>query len=164
MHMWSRKWSDRFFRICQEVASWSKDPSTHVGAIAVGDAQQILAEGFNGLPRGVRDLPERMERPQKYEFTIHAEANVVAHAARAVLTGSTVYCTHCCCSQCAGLLINSGVARVVLGNGATSMPAEKFYAALIMFEEAGVLVMDSNGDKIDADTFASTAGSAAAKL
>lgn len=76
------KWTQRFLNLAQSVAEWSKDPSTQVGAVAVGTSKQILETDFNGLPRGVQDLPERMERPAKYIWTAHAEENLVAHAAR----------------------------------------------------------------------------------
>ena len=132
------KWTARFLDLAKTVAGWSKDPSTKVGAVAVGESKQILETGFNGLPRGVQDLPERMERPAKYIWTAHAEENLVAHAARKQLEGSTVYVTHLCCNACARMLINAGVARVVVGDGQTSMPLEQFEAAVTMFEEAGV--------------------------
>lgn len=140
------KWANRFLELARLVGSWSKDTSTKVGAIAIGDAKQILAEGYNGLPRGVRDLPERFTRPQKYDWTLHAEANVVAHAARQVLAGSTVVVTHCCCAQCAALLINAGVAKVMYdGSAKTNMPEEKFVIARQMFKEAGVDLVELNG-------------------
>lgn len=134
----TRKWQERFLSLAQAVAQWSKDPTTKVGAVAVASSKQILETGFNGLPRGVQDFPERMERPAKYLWTAHAEENLVAHAARKVLEGSTVYVTHLCCNACARMLINAGVAKVVVGSGQTNMPLEQFEAALAMFEEAGV--------------------------
>ena len=134
----TRKWQERFLSLAQTVAQWSKDPTTKVGAVAAAHSKQILETGFNGLPRGVQDLPERMERPAKYIWTAHAEENLVAHAARKVLEGSTVYVTHLCCNACARMLINAGVAKVVIGTGQTSMPLEQFEAALTMFEEACV--------------------------
>jgi dCMP deaminase len=139
----SQKWCDRFLTLAQHVAGWSKD-TTKVGAVAVDYAKRVLETGYNGLPRGVRDLPERMERPAKYLWTGHAEANLVAHAARDRLQGSTVYVTHLCCSGCARSLINAGVAVVVCGDGTTSMPQEEFDVAVQMFREAGVrLIYDS---------------------
>ena len=80
-------WHKRFLDLASHVATWSKDPSTKVGAVAVAPSKQILETGFNGIPRGVQDLPERMERPEKYLWTAHAEENLVAHAARKVLEG-----------------------------------------------------------------------------
>lgn len=137
----SPKWIARFLEEAWAKARWSKD-STKVGAVAVDGDKVILESGFNGLPRGVEDLPERMERPAKYLWTAHAEENLVAQAARPRLKGSTVFVTHLCCNGCARMLINAGVAKVVCGDGRTSMPPEQFEVAVQMFYEAGVeLVM-----------------------
>lgn len=131
-------WDKRFLDLCGGVAQWSKDPNTQVGAIATDTSRRILETGYNGLPRGVDDRAARMERPAKYLWTSHAEENLVAHAARDRLAGSTVYVTHLCCCRCARMLINAGVAKVVCGDGKTSMPPEEFDIALRMFAEGGV--------------------------
>lgn len=131
------KWDQRFLDLAKEISFWSKD-TTQVGAVAVDKSKRILETGYNGLPRDVKDLPERMERPAKYMWTAHAEENLVSHAARSVLEGSTVYVTHLCCSKCARMLVNSGVSRVVCGDGTTSMPKEEFDVATQMLFEAGV--------------------------
>ena len=132
-------WDQRFLALARTIAQWSKDKSSKVGAIAVDPASRVILEtGYNGIPRGVIDLDERLERPAKYLWTSHAEENLVAHAARKVLAGSTVYVTHICCNACARMLINAGVKRVVIGNGTTKMPPEHFDVALEMFSEAGV--------------------------
>lgn len=136
----SSKWKRRFLELAHLVASWSKDPATKVGAVATSpESNAVLETGYNGLPRGVEDRPERMERPAKYLWTAHAEENLVAHAARSVLGGSTVHVTHLCCSRCARMLINAGVKHVVVdGSGRTSMPQEEFDVAVQMFREAEV--------------------------
>lgn len=131
-------WMSRFLDTARFFAAWSKDPRTHVGAVAVGQSNEIIATGYNGLPRGVRDLPERMLPPQKYDWGIHAEANLVANAARPALQGKTVFITHAPCAQCAGLLIQAGVSRIVYGDGTTNMAPEKFDIARVKCCEAGV--------------------------
>jgi dCMP deaminase len=130
-------WDQYLMGFAKHAALKSKD-ATKVGAAAVGTHNQILEVGFNGPPRGVQDLPERRERPAKYLFSAHAEANLVATAARERLQGSTVYITHLCCSSCAKSLIQAGVTRIVVGEGLTSMPKEEFEAAKTMLAEAGV--------------------------
>lgn len=145
------KWSRRFLTLARTIASWSKDPSTKVGAVAVGDGRQILCEGYNGLPRGVGDNSDRMERPAKYLWTVHAEANLVAHAAAhgVSLRGATVYVTHNPCAQCAALLIQAGIKRVIVdraGEGKTKMGDETFVVAGRMFREANVDTMFVNVD------------------
>lgn len=130
-------WEEYHMGFARHAAKKSKD-STQVGAVAVATNKAILETGFNGPPRGVQDLPERRERPAKYLYAAHAEANLVATAARERLQGSTVYVTHMCCSGCAKSLIQAGVWKVVVGDGTTSMPPEEFEAAKVMFNEAGV--------------------------
>ena len=99
------------------IASWSKDPSSQVGAVAIRrDTHAILATGFNGFPRGVKDLPEKYaDRAAKYPRIVHAEANCIAHAARhnVSLEGAALYVTHPPCPDCAGLIINAGIQEVI---------------------------------------------------
>lgn len=122
------------------VAQRSKDPSTKVGCVVVSEDKIVAATGYNGLPRGVEDRAERMERPAKYLWTSHAEENAVAQAARvgAKLKGGTAFITHMPCSRCARTLIQAGIECVVVGKGKTSMPDEEFEVARTMFKEAGV--------------------------
>ena len=49
------KWDTRFLRLAFEVASWSKDHSTKVGAVIIGPDKDPRSFGYNGLPRGVND-------------------------------------------------------------------------------------------------------------
>lgn len=123
------------------AATKSKD-STQVGAALVGPLREVLLTAFNGPPIGVEDKPERFVRPAKYLYASHAEANLIAFAARRGIRteGMSVYVTHCPCAACARTLIQAGVSEVIYGPGVTSMPPEEFDAALQMFEEAGVWV------------------------
>lgn len=134
-------WDEYFMRFALVAAQKSKD-STKVGAVLVGPDKEVRMTGFNGPPRGVEDSPERRERPAKYLYASHAEANTIAFAAREGVrtAGCTVYVTHMPCSGCARTLIQAGVRRVVVGWGTTSMPPEEFEAAAAMFGEAGVEV------------------------
>lgn len=131
-------WSDYLMGFAQHAASKSKD-STQVGAALVRD-RTVLCTGFNGPPKGVKDIPDRFERPKKYLYATHAEMNLIATAAREGIRidGCGVYITHPPCSICARLMIQAGVKKVVCGPGKTSMPEEEFEAAQTMFEESGV--------------------------
>lgn len=134
-------WENYLYGFAQHAASKSKD-STKVGAALIGrGGRAVLLTAYNGPPAGVADLPERRERPAKYLFASHAEANLVAFAAREGIRteGCTVYVTHACCSACARTLIQAGIHAVVYGDGTTSMPLEEFAAAEVMFREAGVV-------------------------
>jgi len=142
------RWPEYFMRLAHTIKLKSKDPTTQVGALAVGPDNEVLETGYNGLPRGVEDHPSRMERPQKYLWTAHAEENLVSAAARKRLKGSTVYVTHLCCARCARKLINAGVSKIVCGSGTTSMPDEEFEAALEMLKEARVALVQMKDEAL----------------
>lgn len=137
-----RSWDEHFMDMAILVAQRSKDPSTKVGCVVVSEDKIVVATGYNGLPRGVEDRSERMERPAKYLWTSHAEENAVAQSARVgvKLKGGTAFVTHHPCSRCARSLIQAGITAVVVGRGKTSMPDEEFEVARTMFKEAGVTV------------------------
>ena len=134
-------WDLRFLRMCDLVAGWSKDPSTQVGAVLVDGKRRVIGVGYNGFPRGVQDHPTRLgDRAKKYLYVQHAEANAVLQAT-ASTEGATAYVTHHPCSNCAGLLIQAGIARVVTrvpGEDLNARYLESFHAARVMFGEAGV--------------------------
>ena len=136
----TKNWTDYFMEMAQLVATKSKDPNTKVGCVVITDDKVVAATGYNGLPRGVEDKAERMERPAKYLWTSHAEENAVAQAARVgmKLKGGTAFVTHMPCSRCARTLIQAGIEYVVVDRGTTSMPQEEFDVAMQMFKEAGV--------------------------
>lgn len=70
--MISLKWDRRFLRLAQEVASWSKDPSTKTGAVIVRPDKTIAAIGYNGFPRGCDDAPELYaHRETKLSRVVH---------------------------------------------------------------------------------------------
>lgn len=134
-------WDDRFLRLADEVAGWSKDPSTRVGCVLVDAKRRVIGLGFNGFPRGVCDCDERLhDRPTKYLMVQHAEANAILNAV-ASTEGATAYVTHHPCSNCAGMLIQAGVVRVVTRQPAAGFAerfADSFRATRTMFAEAGV--------------------------
>lgn len=107
-------WDRRFLGLCEHVASWSKDPSTKVGAVIVRPDRTIASVGYNGFPRGVRDEPNRLsDRETKYALTVHAEMNAILSAAESV-QGYTLYTTPCLsCDRCAVHVIQAGIRRCV---------------------------------------------------
>jgi len=138
-------WTAYLYGFAEHAAKKSKD-ETKVGAVLVSPDNVVLATAYNGPPKGVHDTQERRERPQKYLYASHAEANLIAFSARhGIATGEcTVYVTHMPCSSCARTLIQAGVAQVLHGRGITRMPAEEYVAAAAMFAEAGVRVHTVN--------------------
>ena len=142
---WRRRWLDR----ANHLASWSKDPSTKVGCVLVLD-QHAVGEGYNGFPHGVKDEEDRLlARASKLQWTIHAEANAVAHAARYghSTRGATAFLTHPPCCFCATLLIQAGVVVVVIDTGPgiddyLGRWSQDCDVARAILTEAGVAVID----------------------
>ena len=141
----SEKWDKRFLDLATHISSWSKDPSTKVGCVVVGEDREIRSTGFNGFPRGIKDDEERLaDREQKYPLICHAEENAIMHAARTgiSLKGNTAYVTWPPCSRCTRSLIQAGVSEVVYPAD-INIPdrwQDDFATASAMMEEAGVKV------------------------
>jgi len=75
------KWDDRFLSLTQFIASWSKDPSTKVGAVIADQNNRIVSMGYNGLPVGVKDHTERYsDRERKLAMIVHGEMNAILFA------------------------------------------------------------------------------------
>lgn len=104
------KWAKRFFQMAELVGSWSKDPSTQVGAV-ITKKNRIISVGFNGYPHGVSDSADTDEREMKYLKTLHAEENAILFANRD-LEGSEIWVTHFPCPNCAAKIIQTGISKV----------------------------------------------------
>lgn len=107
------KWDKRFLDLAEIVASWSKDPSTKVGAV-ITKGNNIISVGFNGFAKGVDDSEERYtNRNFKYPAVIHAEENAILFA-KQDLTDCTIYTWPMPpCAGCASKIIQTGIKRVV---------------------------------------------------
>lgn len=109
-------WHSRFIELARHFSTWSKDPSTQVGAVIVDSKRLLLGQGYNGFPRGIEDDEAVLnDRPMKYLFMVHAEANAILNASST--EGATLYCTHAPCSPCAKLIIQAGIAAVYYPEG-----------------------------------------------
>lgn len=107
------KWDRRFLDLASYVAGWSKDPSTKVGAVLVGQDKRHVALGYNGFPTGIHDSDARLQcRSTRLALTQHAERNVLDNAAFPT-QGATLYTTHPPCCNCTLSIISKGISRVV---------------------------------------------------
>lgn len=133
------KWTERFLDLAELVGSWSKDPSTRVGAVIVRPDRTIASLGYNGFPRGVDD--KYLDRDHKLLRTVHAEMNAIL-SAREALAGCTLYVSPLFpCSNCAAAIIQSGIGAVVARMGTVRIEWQaSFDAAADMFSQAGVSV------------------------
>ena len=140
------KWDRRFMELAKLVAGWSKDPSSTVGAVIVRPDRTICSVGFNGLPRGVEDHPERLlDRDKKLQYMVHAEANAIL-SAREPLNNYSLYVWpfHPCC-HCAAAIIQSGIKEVHCPDTTVLRWSESFDVAKVMFAEADVtLILHTN--------------------
>lgn len=145
------KWDIRYLNMAAMVASWSKDPSTKVGAVIVDQKQRLVSTGFNGFPRGIKDKKKWLaNRELKLDVILHAEENVMKFSEKDT-TGMTMYVFPLPpCSKCAASMIQSGIARVVAPAVAPdSKWAKSVRLSKELFDEAGVelvLVHDPLGD------------------
>lgn len=136
------RWDRRFIELAKLVSSWSKDPSSKVGAVVVDDKNRIVSVGFNGFPMGVKDTEERLnKRELKYDLIVHAETNAILCSPKSV-SGCRIYIyPYLPCSRCAGAIIQSGIKEVVVED--LPIPerwVENFNLAKTILGEAGVIV------------------------
>lgn len=93
----------------------SKDPSTKCGAVILRPTDgSIVSTGWNGLPPGIDDAPERLHnRETKLMITLHAEENALLRA-REPVDGYTMYVwPFQPCAHCAAVAIAKGIRRIV---------------------------------------------------
>jgi dCMP deaminase len=143
------KWSEYYLGIAEAVKLKSKDQSTQIGAVIVGDDKQIVSTGYNSFPRSIVDgNDERQLRPEKYYWMEHAERNAIYNAAlNGVSTkGTSIYLT--CgipCCDCARGIINSGIKKVYCKEQDTTKNREHWdehaKRSMEMFTEADVDVI-----------------------
>lgn len=141
-------WEEYFAQLTILTAQKSEDESTQCGALIVTVSNEILSTGYNGLPRGIKNIPARQERPIKYSYMEHAERNCVYNAARNGIAtkGSKMWVTGVPCADCARAIIQAGIIRVYALDG--NHQSESFRArwkestdfTKALFEEANVVL------------------------
>ncbi|MBR5686418.1 MAG: dCMP deaminase family protein [Prevotella sp.] len=105
----------RYLRMAQIWAENSYCQRRQVGALVVKD-KMIISDGYNGTPSGFENVCEDENNVTK-PYVLHAEANAITKLARSNNNsdGSTLYVTASPCIECAKLIIQSGIRRVVYG-------------------------------------------------
>lgn len=121
-------WDETWMAVADTIAERSNCDSRQVGAVIVNNQNRIVSSGYNGPPRGypIPDgstcsdwCPRRQSGAQPLSYglsclSVHAEANALIFADRATYQGGTIYVTAACCQDCAKLIANSGLSRVVV--------------------------------------------------
>ena len=109
------KLDSRYLRMARIWAENSYCKRRQVGALVVKD-KMIISDGYNGTPTGFENVCEDENNISK-PYVLHAEANAITKLARSNNNsdGSTIYITASPCIECAKLIIQAGIKRVVYG-------------------------------------------------
>ena len=133
----------RYLRMARIWAENSYCKRRQVGALVVKD-KMIISDGYNGTPSGFENICEENDITKPY--VLHAEANAITKLARSNNNsdGSTLYVTASPCIECAKLIIQAGIKRVVY--------AEKYRLndGIQLMERAGIKVEFLDIDKQNA--------------
>ena len=131
----------RYIRMASIWAENSYCTRRQVGALIVKN-QRIISDGYNGTPSGFENICEDENNVTK-PYVLHAEANAITKIARSNNSsdGATLYVTASPCIECAKLIIQSGIKRVVY--------SEKYRLedGLELLKRAGIEVVYVNPNK-----------------
>ena len=126
---------ERYMRMARIWAENSYCERRKVGALLVKD-KAIISDGYNGTPAGFENKCEDENNMSK-AYVLHAEANAITKIARSNNSsdGATLYVTASPCIECAKLIIQSGIKRVVYGEQYRIMDGVE------LLERAGIEIM-----------------------
>ena len=135
----------RYLRMARIWAENSYCQRRKVGALVVKD-KMIISDGYNGTPSGFEHVCEDADNVTK-PYVLHAEANAITKLARSNNNsdGSTLYITDSPCIECAKLIIQAGIKRVVF--------AQKYRLVdgLELLQRANIELLHINPDEPDAE-------------
>ncbi|XP_054164889.1 deoxycytidylate deaminase-like [Oppia nitens] len=112
-------WDEYFMSVAYLSAMRSKDPSSQIGACIVNNDNKIVGIGYNGMPIGCSDdlLPWNRIADNvldtKYPYVCHAELNAILNKNSSDVKNCTIFVGLFPCNECAKLIIQSGIKRVV---------------------------------------------------
>lgn len=130
-----RKFDQRYLEMARIWAQNSYCQRRQVGALVVKNGM-IISDGYNGTPSGFENVCEDETGITK-PYVLHAEANAITKVARSNNNseGATIYITASPCIECAKLIIQSGIKRVVYGEKYRLMDG------IVLLERAGIEVV-----------------------
>ena len=135
----------RYLRMARIWAENSYCQRRKVGALVVKN-KMIISDGYNGTPSGFENVCEDADNVTK-PYVLHAEANAITKLARSNNNsdGSTLYITDSPCIECAKLIIQAGIKRVVF--------AQKYRLVdgLELLQRANIELLHINPDEADAE-------------
>lgn len=119
-------WDEVWMQVADTVALRSRCSRAQIGAVVVSKDQRVSSTGYNGPAASFPNEGECIDWCPRAQGTapldnmydacpsIHAEANALLYVDRSRIEGGTIYITDVACMQCAKLVSNSGVSRVVM--------------------------------------------------
>lgn len=127
-------------RYLEMARIWSKNSyckRRQVGAILV-KAKMIISDGYNGTPSGFENICEDENNKTK-PYVLHAEANAITKVAKSNNSseGATLYVTSSPCMECAKLIIQAGIKRVVFSDQYTNQDGVN------LLKQAGIEVIQA---------------------
>lgn len=131
----------KFIRLARFIAlEFSKDVNKKVGAVVVSPDRRSWTPGYNGLPAGIEDTPERLnDKHYKLRHTIHAEVNALFNCPVRPVGYSLYVWPIPPCATCAGPIIQNGIKEVWAPNvSATSSWHESCHEGRELLREAGI--------------------------
>ena len=119
-------WDEYYLLIAKVISTRSTCFSPAKGAVIVAN-KSIVSTGYNGAPKGIADCKYDIGFCKKKKegfasgeghhvcLALHAEANAIVQAAKngIKIENATMYCTHKPCFDCAKLIINSGISKII---------------------------------------------------
>ena len=140
-------WDEYFMEMAKLAAKRSTCLRRQVGAVIVQD-KHVVATGYNGAPKGIPHCAEmggcyreknNVPSGERHELcrALHAEQNAIIQAATYAqgIDGATIYITHQPCVICAKMIINAGIARIVVNEGYPDQ------MSVDILEEAGLRIV-----------------------
>jgi dCMP deaminase len=136
----------RYIRMAKIWAENSYCERRKVGALIVKD-KMIISDGYNGTPSGFENICEDENNVTK-PYVLHAEANAITKIARSNNSsdGATMYVTDAPCIECAKLIIQAGIKRLVYSK------EYRVEDGINLLKRAGIEVIYLNPDKSDSIT------------
>lgn len=132
----------RYMRMARIWAENSYCERRKVGALIVKD-KMIISDGYNGTPSGFENVCEDENNVTK-PYVLHAEANAITKIARSnnSSNGATLYVTDCPCIECAKLIIQAGIRRLVYNK------SYRLEDGLNLLKRAGIEVVHLSDDEL----------------
>jgi dCMP deaminase len=134
----AQNWDIRFLELARFISDWSKDPSTKVGAVIVDRNKKIVSVGYNGFPTNIKDDERLQDRDTKYKIIVHGEINAILSANKTVDDCTLYTFPFEPCPRCAGLIIQSGIKKVVAPKNTNTRWEEDFILSRQLFKEANI--------------------------